>query len=87
MEQLARQHLVLVVMVTPPEVRPLFSDDRPATVDALYGELGGHLRWQELRELEGGLRRHGVRFETAPEAELVPRLLAQYTTIKRRQLL
>jgi uncharacterized protein (DUF58 family) len=87
MEQLARQHLVLVVMVTPPEVRPLFSDDRPATVDALYGELAGHLRWQELRELEGGLRRHGVRFETAPEAELVPRLLSQYAAIKRRQLL
>lgn len=87
MEQLARQHLVLVAMVTPPEVRPLFSDDRPVSVDALYSELGGHLRWQELRELEGRLKQHGVRFETAPEAELVPRLLSQYAAIKRKQLL
>ena len=87
MEQLARQHLVLVAMVTPPDVRPLFSDDRPERVDQLYRELGGHLRWQELKELEGRLRRNGVRFETAAEADLVPRLISQYEAIKRRQLL
>jgi uncharacterized protein (DUF58 family) len=87
MEQLARQHLVLAVMITPPEVKPLFSGDALENLDEMYRELGGHLRWQELRELEGKLRQHGVRFESVPQGELVSRLVSQYTAIKQRQLL
>ena len=47
-----RQHVVLVNMLQPPGVAPLFSSPNVASVDDLYQHLGGHLQWHSLRELE-----------------------------------
>lgn len=87
MELLRRQHLVLVNMVQPPGMVPLFSSRDPATVDDLYRELGGHLQWQKLRELQKILQRFGVQFSLLSNERLSAELVSQYLSVKQRQLL
>jgi uncharacterized protein (DUF58 family) len=82
-----RQHLVLVTMLTPPGARPLFRNPDVHHVDDLYSELGGHLRWQNLRELEKILRRRGVGFAMLDDVNLSTGLVSQYLGVKRRQAL
>ncbi len=87
MELLRRQHLVLVNMVQPPEIAPLFSSAGTRTIDDLYRELGGHLQWQKLRELQKVLQRFGVQFTLLTNERLSADLVSQYLTVKQRQLL
>lgn len=86
-ELIRRQHLVLVNMVQPPGVAPLFSNPEVAGVDDLYQHLGGHLRWQNLRELQKTLKRRGVQFSLLGDARLSAELVSQYLAVKQRQLL
>jgi uncharacterized protein (DUF58 family) len=81
------QHLVLVNMLRPPGVRPLFANPEVANVDDLYQELGGHLRWQKLRELQKVLQRRGVQFSLLDNERLSAELVSQYLSVKQRQLL
>jgi uncharacterized protein (DUF58 family) len=82
-----RQHLVVVNMLPPPGVAPVFSNPDVTTVDDLYGQLGGHLLWQNLRELEKVLQRRGVRFSLLKDERLSAQLVSQYLDVKRRQAL
>jgi len=82
-----RQHLVLVNMVQPPGVDPVFSNPNVASLDQLYQHLGGHLQWQKLRELEKVLKRRGVQFSLLQNERLSAELVSQYLNVKRRQLL
>lgn len=82
-----RQHLILVNMLQPPGVRPLFSDANVADLDDVYEELGGHLRWQKLRELQKILGRLGVQFSLLKNERLSAELVSQYLSVKQRQLL
>lgn len=82
-----RQHLILVNMLQPPGVRPLFSNPGVADVDDIYEELSGHLRWQKLRELQRILRRQGVQFSLLKNERLSAELVSQYLSVKQRQLL
>ena len=82
-----RQHLVLVNMLQMPGVKPLFTDPAVAGVDDLYGQLGGHLQWQKLRELQKILQRCGVRFSLLDNERLSAELVSQYLSVKQRQLL
>lgn len=84
---LSRQHLLIVDMIQPPGARPLFSDDHAATLDDLYRQLGGHLQWSSLRELEKVLQRRGVRFALLDPEKLAAQVVAQHAEVKRRQLL
>jgi len=86
-ELIRRQHLVLVSMLQPPGVAPLFSNPSAATVDDLYDHLGGHLRWRHLRELQKVLRRRGVQFSLLSHERLSAELVSQYLGVKQRQLL
>src|SRR3989440_11603400 len=45
MDLIQRQHLVLVNMLQPPGVAPVFTNPSLASVDDLYQHLGGHLLW------------------------------------------
>jgi uncharacterized protein (DUF58 family) len=81
------QHLVLVNMLQPPGVAPLYSTPEVSTIDDLYRDLGGHLQWHNLRELEKVLQRRGVRFSLLKNERLSAQLAAQYLEVKRRQLL
>jgi uncharacterized protein (DUF58 family) len=87
MSVVAGPHLVLVNMIQPPGAAPLFTDPGVETVDDLYGQLGGHLQWRGLRELEIILQRRGVRFSLLRNERLCADLVSQYLGVKQRQLL
>ena len=87
MQLLCRQHLILVNMITPPTVRPLFAAPDAAAIDDIYENLGGHMLWQSLREFERGLRRRGVNFALLPNERLSAELVSQYINVKQRQAL
>jgi len=84
---ISRQHLALVNILRPAGARPLFTDPKVESVDELYQQLGGHLRWHTLRELERVLQRRGVGFSQLDDERLTTELVAQYLNVKRRQLL
>jgi hypothetical protein len=79
--------VVLVNMVQPPGVRPLFSGGDLTETDDLYRHLGGHLQWQDLRELQKVLQRRSVRFSLLDNERLSSELVSQYMSVKQRQLL
>ena len=85
LDLLRRQHLVIVNMLQPPGVAPVFSNPNVASVDELYQHLGGHLLWQNLRELEKVLQRRGVRFSLLQNERLSAELVSQYLGLKQRQ--
>ncbi len=87
MELIRRQHLVLVNMIQPPGVEPVFAHPDVANVDELYQHLGGHLQWQKLQELAKVLKRLGVQFSLLENERLSAQLVSQYLNVKRRQLL
>jgi uncharacterized protein (DUF58 family) len=87
LDLIRRQHLVLVNMIQPPGVEPVFTNPNVATVDQLYQHLGGHLQWTKLRELERVLKRRGVQFSLLGNERLSTELVSQYLNVKRRQLL
>ena len=74
-------------MLPPPGVALMFTDPNVASLDDLYARLGGHLHWQKLRELEKVLHRRGVGFTLLQNEHLSAQLVAQYLSVKRRQLL
>jgi uncharacterized protein (DUF58 family) len=86
LDLICRQHLILVNMLQPPGARPLFSAPDVEGVDDIYRELGGHLQWQRLRELEKVLQRRGVRFHLLDPEKIAGQLIAQHADVKARQL-
>lgn len=82
-----RQHLVLVNVLAPAGVRPMFRGPEVTGVEDLYGRLGAHLRWQELGELQAVLQRRGVRMGLLEQEELSAQLVSQYLSVKRTQRL
>lgn len=87
MELIRHQHVVLVNMVQPPGVKPLFTGADASELDDLYRQLGGHLQWQNLRELQKVLQRRAVKFSLLDNEQLSAELVSQYMGVKQRQLL
>ena len=86
-ELIRGQHLVLVNMLQPSGVSPMFTEPNAVSTDDLYQRLGGHLQWHKLRELEKVLKRRGVHFSLLQNERLSNELVSQYLNVKRRQLL
>jgi len=86
-ELIARQHLILVNMPRPAGIEPLFAGAEVTDTDAVYERLGGHVLWQNLRELERALGHRGVSFQRLEPQTLCASLITQYLNVKRRQLL
>jgi len=86
-ELIRKQHVVLVNMVRQPETAQLFTESAPELTDDLYRKLGGHLRWNKLRQLEKVLHRRGVRLSQVEHERLSVELVSQYLQVKQRQLL
>jgi len=84
---IARQHLVVVGMMKPSGVAPLFSTPTVSDRDALYDELGGHLRWHNLEGVGQLLQRRGVKLAVFDGEKMGLRLVSEYLNIKKRQLL
>ncbi len=86
-EMIRRHHLVLVGMLSPPGIRPLFSDEKTESMDDIYRSLAGHMKWHDLRELERVLHRQGVNFFLLDNERMCAELVSQYASVKQRQLL
>jgi uncharacterized protein (DUF58 family) len=84
---IARQHLVLVGMVNPAGVAPMFTGSDVTAVDQLYDKLAGHLRWHNLEQLGRQLHRRGVKLAISDGGQMALRLVSDYLAIKNRQLL
>ncbi|MEO7299513.1 MAG: DUF58 domain-containing protein [Verrucomicrobiota bacterium] len=87
MDLICRQHLVLVNVMQPPGAKPVFSDPNIVSLDEIYQQLGGHILWNNLRELEKTLQHRGVRFSLVNNEKLSAQLVTQYLSVKRRQLI
>lgn len=84
---LAKQHLVHVNQLCPPEVAPLFTGAPAASTDDVYRRLAGHLRWTEARGLAQRLRPAGVAVQLLRDEVYAAELLTQYLKVKQRQAL
>ncbi|MCH8219626.1 MAG: DUF58 domain-containing protein [Planctomycetes bacterium] len=84
---IAHHHLVLATMLEPEGARPLFSGDPPEDLGDIYADLGGHLQWQALQKLQRTLKRARVSFQLIPQERLMVRLIDDYLSVKRRQVL
>jgi uncharacterized protein (DUF58 family) len=86
-ELLSRQHLILALMIAPLGVQPLFSNGPVEDPDEIYRQLGGHLSWEKLQNLQRVLARKGVQFFVVPNQQFGLRLVSHYMDLKRRQAL
>ena len=84
---IARHHVVLVNMIKPLTARPLFTAESVSSVNDIYNNLGGHMLWRRLRETQNVLKKRGVGFAMLENENLCTDLVAQYLTLKRRQVL
>ncbi|MGN6642317.1 MAG: DUF58 domain-containing protein, partial [Verrucomicrobiota bacterium] len=66
---------------------PLFTQPNLTGIDDLYRQLGGHLEWHKLRQLEKTLQRRGVRFSLMANERLSAGLVSQYLSVKQRQMI
>jgi uncharacterized protein (DUF58 family) len=84
---LARRHLVMAIMLLPPDTQPLFSAPGVEHTDQIYENIAGHLRWAKLQELRKQLLQAGVLFQLAPSQSFTLTVVSEYLATKRRQLL
>lgn len=85
---ISRRHLVMVNMLRPQGVGPLFSGGSVNEFDDIYNALGGHMIWYDLRETGRILdSRGGVRFSLLDSEKISAQLVSQYMELKERQLL
>ncbi|HMK50458.1 MAG TPA: hypothetical protein VK435_10425, partial [Thermodesulfovibrionales bacterium] len=85
MDLLGRRHVIIVAMIGPDGIRPLFSNGGAKTINDIYDNLGGHMLWHSLLELEKALLRKGVRFMVQDHDMLCLGLISRYMDIKQRQ--
>ena len=84
---ISRNHVVLVNMIKPMVVKPLFAPESVSTVNDIYNNLGGHMAWRQIRETQKVLQRRGVGFAMLNNENLCSEMVSQYLTMKRRQVL
>ncbi|NCC51582.1 MAG: DUF58 domain-containing protein [Spartobacteria bacterium] len=87
MQLLRRQHVILVCMIKPPRIEPLFSTDVAQTVDDVYCQLGGHMMYQSIHDIQKRLRHMGIDFAMVENEKLSTALVTRYMNIKARQIL
>jgi hypothetical protein len=74
-------------MLRPEGVRPVFENTDVHTVNHLYQELGHHLQWDKLRELERVLHRRGIRFGLLDPVMVAAELVKQHADVRARELI
>jgi uncharacterized protein (DUF58 family) len=84
---ISRNHVVLVNMIKPAVVKPLFASESVSTVNDIYTNLGGHMAWRQIRETQKVLQSRGVGFAMLNNENLCSEMVSQYLTLKRRQVL
>ena len=84
---MSRKHLVLVNMLRPDGMHPVFSNGEAESVDDLYRGLGGHMFWHNIMELKKKMQSKGIRFSLLDREKASAHMVSQYISIKQRQLL
>jgi len=84
---ISRKHVVMVNMIKPAAVTPLFASASVSSVNDIYNGLGGHMIWRRIRETQKVLQRRGVGFAMLQDENFCTELVSQYLTLKRRQVL
>ncbi len=84
---LARRHLVLVNVMRTAAMRPLFTGEAPANVDAIYEGLAGQMLWNRMRTLQIALGNRGVKLSMVEPGNLKASVTAGYLEVKGRQAL
>ena len=84
---ICRQHLVLVHMLQPGNIRPLFTSPAVAQVDEIYHDLAHHLAWNDLRQLTLDLQQRGVALSLFARDAFSAEATSSYLRVKQRQLL
>jgi len=84
---IARRHLILVNVMRTAGLKPLFQGEAPGDLESAYSALAGQMLWNNMRELQIALQRHGVRLSVVEPREIKAQVTAAYLDIKRRQLL
>jgi len=87
MELISRQHLILVNMPRPYTARPLFTNTSVRSIEDIGSELGNHILWHDLQELERVLYRHGVQFNLLEAEKMCVDMVSRYINVKQRQVL
>lgn len=86
-EVLSKKHLVMVNMLNPGAVRPVFSSPDTKTTMDVYRNLGRHLINRNLLNMEKRLKKRGIGFTMLNNEKLNLQLISQYLNIKQKQLL
>jgi uncharacterized protein (DUF58 family) len=84
---LARRHVVLVNVTRTSGMVPLFTGERPQSVDAVYESLAGQMLWNRMRTLTMALANRGVRLSLVEPDRIKQEATAGYLEVKRRQML
>ncbi len=87
MEVIGRRHLVLVNGLRNAWTGKLFGGAEVKTTEDIFRVLAGHMEWQKNVEIQRSLQRIGVRYEQLDPARFSSEIIAQYFTVKQRQLL
>lgn len=86
MEVIGRRHLVLVNGLRHAWTGRIFNTEVKTTED-IYRVLAGHVEWQKGVEIQRSLQRIGVRYGQLDATRFSSELIAQYFSVKQRQLL
>ncbi len=86
-ELLCRHHLLMVFMVRPSGVGPLFGEADAESTDQVYRNLAGHLIWTDLHEVGRRLQHRGIGFAVSERETLCADLVSRYMSVKARQML
>jgi len=65
----------------------LFGAADVTSTEEIFRVLAGHMEWQKSVELQRSLQRIGVRYEQLDPARFGSEIIAQYFSVKQRQLL
>ena len=84
---LTRRHLAAVALMNDEDVQPVFEGPLVQSTDEVYRALAGHLVWNQLRETQKKLERHGVIVAQVDPGRVGAQLADVYSNVKRRQLL
>lgn len=87
MDILSKKHLILVNMLNPGAVKPLFTSPNARSINDLYKNLGRHIIWDNLYNTEKRLKKLGIGFMLLKNEKMHAQLISQYLNIKQKQVL
>lgn len=83
---IANQHLVLVTMLQPLDLHPVFQ--RPVqNASDIPAHLSAHLQWHAMMQQKIALHKRGVAFHMIPSERLAVHMVHEYMVVKKRQIL